>query len=739
MRPRNPQSLSKEGFLTKKGQNLGRWVTRFYVLDNHRLQHYDGRGGAILGTIQIRGAQIGRQQRTETSDMDENSYRHAFLILEKRPGNGQEPEQLVRHVLCADSDEERDEWVEVLVRCIADLDRKENGSVPAAGARNEGGRRGSDAAVQPSRYDTRRSVDAPTGTATAAAAPTAALSPRSRALKLAGGRERHDSHGTNTSSSHRGTPTKSTTPVAAAAAVNTAPVSSPTSTPRVKRSGSIGRRLRSRDGPTSGSGSFSHQDDGGLSNDAAPDTTTTSPPIAAVLPGKERSALRPSISGPMNGTPIPSGYKFGARDENSSTAGAGTTSAAATSTGPGSASGHGGAAGDAHKRDDKRRFWHRFGGGGGSDKSLTPRGEVRPVFGVPLTEAIAISSVSVGLALPSVVYRCIEYLEKKNAVKEEGIYRMSGSTADVKALRERFNTEGDVDLVREEQEHNGPSYDPHAIAGLLKSYLRELPTSVLTRDLHLEFMRVLDIVDRNERWRELGQLVSSLPLANYTLLRTLCKHLIKVISFQDVNKMTMRNVGIVFSPTLGVPAGLFSEFLTSFDYCFDTSAAAAASKAESHQQEVLRQAQTQPQQAHFTQQHRSHRNSMSYSEEEAARLMNAPLGGHRIVSAHPDHDVIGESGGEGGGEDGRGVAGGDGGRDDDVDVEADLDLLRTQAAVGGDDEAGAAAGTAYAQRGQQQRINNGRSGGTNGGTDYRHDMGNGDGAQHARYVGEARS
>ena len=36
--------------------------------------------------------------------------------------------------------------------------------------------------------------------------------------------------------------------------------------------------------------------------------------------------------------------------------------------------------------------------------------------------------------------------------------------------------------------------------------------------------------------------------------------------------MTMRNVGIVFSPTLAIPAGVFALFLTEFDYVFFTDA-----------------------------------------------------------------------------------------------------------------------------------------------------------------------
>jgi len=69
---------------------------------------------------------------------------------------------------------------------------------------------------------------------------------------------------------------------------------------------------------------------------------------------------------------------------------------------------------------------------------------------------------------------------------------------------------------------------------------------------------------------ELGRLVSTLPLSNYTLLRTLTGHLIRIVQNASINKMTVRNIGIVFSPTLGIPAGVFSLFMAEFDYIFFT-------------------------------------------------------------------------------------------------------------------------------------------------------------------------
>jgi len=107
----------------------------------------------------------------------------------------------------------------------------------------------------------------------------------------------------------------------------------------------------------------------------------------------------------------------------------------------------------------------------------------RAVFGVPLNESLEVSQIC---NLPSIVFRCIEYLEVKKADQEEGIYRLSGSTAVIKSLKDRFNAEGDVNLLASDE-----YWDPHAIAGLLKSYLRDLPASILTKDLHYRFLMVI--------------------------------------------------------------------------------------------------------------------------------------------------------------------------------------------------------------------------------------------------------
>ena len=196
----------------------------------------------------------------------------------------------------------------------------------------------------------------------------------------------------------------------------------------------------------------------------------------------------------------------------------------------------------------------------------------RPVFGVPLQEAVEIARVREDSELPAVIFRCVQYLTAVNAENEEGIYRLSGSSAVIKALKDRFNagerafpvpvlitlgiectaTEGDFDLTTE-------YFDPHAVAGVLKSFFRELPQHIFTSELNPDFIHVNDIEAHNDKVKELTRLVTLLPVANYTLLRFLSAHLVKIANNESINKMNVRNIGIVFSPTLAIPASVFQQ------------------------------------------------------------------------------------------------------------------------------------------------------------------------------------
>ncbi|KAI9839644.1 MAG: hypothetical protein M1819_002270 [Sarea resinae] len=466
--------MRKEGYLTKKGKNFGGWKARFFSLDGQTLKYYESPNGAHLGTIKLQNAQIGRQtQQQENSpsrgdDDADGQFRHAFLILEPKK---KDSSSLMRHVLCAESDAERDEWVDTLIQAIRHHTSEDELRGPtvfsdaSASSSNIGGQQGQTRNYSGNRSDNRLRDE---------------VSDEPDVL--------------------RGISYEDT--VAAEAPV---------------RGSTPSRSLNE----------------------------TPSPPNTSV-PSQSKS-----ISGPTNGAKIQDAEAWGNKS----------------------------AAKD--KEHKKRSIWG-FRGRGSSDlaiqsptgggsnngspqQTLTERGlAARAAFGAPLAEAVEYCRpVGVDVFLPAVVYRCIEYLDAKDAFREEGIFRLSGSNVVIKALKERFNTEGDINFLTDEHQ-----YDVHAVASLLKLYLRELPSSVLTRELHLDFLQVLDVEDREQKLDMYNVLVHKLPPENWEVLKVLSSFLLNIVNHSDINKMTVRNVGIVFSPTLNIPAPIFSMFLTDFDRIF---------------------------------------------------------------------------------------------------------------------------------------------------------------------------
>lgn len=503
------------------------------------------RGGQPLGSIVITNAQIGRQNRPSESS-EERDFRHAFLIIEQVKKGTQ-----TRHVLCAASDMDRDSWIEVLVQHVdpkpapVPIQAEPSGSTSAAES------------SQP-----RKSAAPPP--------------PESQSAPMSSGLQRKRSGSKKLS---KDVVVTNAQPIASMPSLSmdkfaNAPSPSLINSMETQKSAAAtlqhpqSSQSTSPSVPSSHGGSLqpisegrpSGQQDRSNGHHPAPSSASEQPKDAVARPANKRQSSVP----PRHYTPA---YLTKLSSEGMS-APPGLTP-------------------DAKDRDRKAksgRFWPSFG--------KTPEKVVRPVFRIPLTDSLAIASVA---SLPAIVFRCIEYLEANKAQEEEGIYRLSGSSAVIKGMKERFDIEGDVNLVKLDDH-----WDLHAIAGLLKSFLRELPTSLLTRDLHPKFLAVMgesahfvlpsstrvsadhtDLIDSAARVAELSRLVSDLPPPNYALLRALTAHLILIVKNSATNKMTLRNIGIVFSPTLGIPAGIFSELVSHFGAIFDAEPEESAEGPES--------------------------------------------------------------------------------------------------------------------------------------------------------------
>lgn len=219
--------------------------------------------------------------------------------------------------------------------------------------------------------------------------------------------------------------------------------------------------------------------------------------------------------------------------------------------------------------NDKRRYLFGLLTLGSGEES-----HEKSLFGAPISEAAKASGLLVDPSLspvPAIVKRCIDMLEHCGALNDEGLYRVSGSSSVMKVLYERFTALGDVDLEAEykaQRMRYTHVIDSHAVAGLLKMYLRELPDNLCTDVLLPDFTAAAEMPEREERLRTLRHLLDLVPAENYSTLRLVCQHLCHVLSFCHTNKMTLPNLSIVFCATLRMSNELVIALLSDFDILF---------------------------------------------------------------------------------------------------------------------------------------------------------------------------
>ncbi|XP_046721507.1 rho GTPase-activating protein 44 isoform X7 [Silurus meridionalis] len=161
----------------------------------------------------------------------------------------------------------------------------------------------------------------------------------------------------------------------------------------------------------------------------------------------------------------------------------------------------------------------------------------KPSYGKPLEEHLTLSGREIAFPIEACVTMLLEC-----GMQEEGLFRVAPSASKLKKLKASLDC-GVLDV----QEY---SADPHAIAGALKSYLRELPEPIMTSQLYDEWIQASNIQDMDKRLQTLLAACEKLPIANLNNFRYLIKFLYKLTEFQDANKMTPGNIAIVLGPNL---------------------------------------------------------------------------------------------------------------------------------------------------------------------------------------------
>ncbi|XP_076789447.1 rho GTPase-activating protein SYDE2 isoform X3 [Arvicanthis niloticus] len=174
------------------------------------------------------------------------------------------------------------------------------------------------------------------------------------------------------------------------------------------------------------------------------------------------------------------------------------------------------------------------------------------MFGVDIQKVV--EKENVGLMVPLLIQKCIMEIEKRGC-QVVGLYRLCGSAAVKKELREAFEKDSKTVGLCESQYP-----DINVITGVLKDYLRELPSPLITKQL---YEAVLDAMvksplkmspngceNESSDSRFAVGLLDCLPDVEKATLKMLLDHLKLVASYHEVNKMTCQNLAVCFGPVL---------------------------------------------------------------------------------------------------------------------------------------------------------------------------------------------
>ncbi|XP_029978534.1 rho GTPase-activating protein 17a isoform X4 [Sphaeramia orbicularis] len=161
----------------------------------------------------------------------------------------------------------------------------------------------------------------------------------------------------------------------------------------------------------------------------------------------------------------------------------------------------------------------------------------KPAFGTGLDEHLKRSNREIALPIEACVMMLLE-----TGMKEEGLFRIAAGASKLKKLKAAL----DCSTSQLEEFYS----DPHAVAGALKSYLRELPEPLMTYQLYDEWIQASSVPDSDKRLQALWVACDKLPKNNKTNLRYLVKFLAKLAQESEVNKMTPSNIAIVLGPNL---------------------------------------------------------------------------------------------------------------------------------------------------------------------------------------------
>ncbi|KAG2226053.1 hypothetical protein INT45_002519 [Circinella minor] len=140
----------------------------------------------------------------------------------------------------------------------------------------------------------------------------------------------------------------------------------------------------------------------------------------------------------------------------------------------------------------------------------------------------------------------------------EGIFRLSGAASEVEQLCQAFEKKIMIHQINNHDDINTPSnlidlsrYDIHAVAGVMKKYLRCLPEPAIPATHHHQFLQHISSTtndDENDHMGILADLVTSLPRAHFHLILFIIELASHIHQYQHINMMNPEALAVVLAP-----------------------------------------------------------------------------------------------------------------------------------------------------------------------------------------------
>uniref|UniRef100_A0A452I628 Rho-GAP domain-containing protein n=1 Tax=Gopherus agassizii TaxID=38772 RepID=A0A452I628_9SAUR len=189
------------------------------------------------------------------------------------------------------------------------------------------------------------------------------------------------------------------------------------------------------------------------------------------------------------------------------------------------------------------------------NKAAKQKAKENRLFGVPLSTLLENDQKLIpNTKVPLILQALLSCLEKKG-LDTEGILRVSGSQTRIKSLEEKLESDFYTGLFHWDEVRQND------VSGLLKRFIRELPTPLLTAEYLPAFAAVQsESFSKQPGLSSLGLFkVLCLENTSFSFFQALLEFLSKVVAREKKNKMNLWNVSTVIAPNLFMHKGLANK------------------------------------------------------------------------------------------------------------------------------------------------------------------------------------